>query len=49
MLPRLARLYLDSHVVPAVAMAVAEAAIQDGVARRPPDRARIIANITFGK
>jgi malate dehydrogenase (oxaloacetate-decarboxylating) len=40
---------MDPRVVPAVAMAVGQAAMDVGVARREMDRARIIENVTFGK
>ncbi|MBW3582941.1 MAG: NAD-dependent malic enzyme [Euryarchaeota archaeon] len=40
---------LDPRVVPTVAIAVAQAAGDDGVSRRPLDRDRIIEMITFGK
>jgi len=40
---------MDPRVVPTVAMAVAQAAMDAGVARREMDRGRIIENVTFGK
>ncbi|HEX9709744.1 MAG TPA: malic enzyme-like NAD(P)-binding protein [Candidatus Thermoplasmatota archaeon] len=40
---------IDPRVVPSVALAVAQAAVDTGVAREPLDRERVLGHITYGK
>lgn len=40
---------IDPRVVPSVAIAVAQAAVDTGVAREPLDRERVLGHITYGK